>query len=374
MTGLSRFVSCLALLVGLGLPAISAEPTTWPDGASPQEVGRRVAEDFLQRPYQLFGPQRVVHYVETCTWVGSLRFAHATQDRGLHERLVARFEPLLGPASVLVPPPLNVDYSVFGAVPFELLLQTGDQRYLPVGLRLAEKQWTPPADGVELSPEARDAVAAGLSWHTRLWVDDMYMITMLQTQAYRATGDRKYLDRAASEAVLYLTKLQRENGLFHHAPDAPFFWGRGNGWFAAGMSELLSALPTDHPERATILASYQRMMNTLLTLQGESGLWHQLIDDPTSWEEISCTGMFTYAFAVGVKNGWLDEAKFSPAVRRGWLGLVGKLNERGRLADVCSGLNKTQDRQKYLDAVRLVGDLHGQAPLMWCAAVLAQQP
>jgi len=41
----------------------------------------------------------------------------------------------------------------------------------------------------------------GYTCQTRLWIDDMYMITVLQSQAYRLTKDRKYIDRAAKETV-----------------------------------------------------------------------------------------------------------------------------------------------------------------------------
>ena len=57
------------------------------------------------------------------------------------------------------------------------------------------------------------------------------MITVLQTQAYRATGNRKYIDRAAREMKMYMDTLQRDNGLFYHAADVPsknllYFFGR----------------------------------------------------------------------------------------------------------------------------------------------------
>ncbi len=52
------------------------------------------------------------------------------------------------------------------------------------------------------------------------------------------------------EMVSYLDKLQQPNGLFYHAPDVPFFWGRGDGWVAAGMAEMLRDLPQDHPRHA----------------------------------------------------------------------------------------------------------------------------
>ena len=87
----------------------------------------------------------------------------------------------------------------------------------------------------------------GLTWQTRMWIDDMYMITMVQAQAYRATGNAEYINRAAKEMVVYLDTLQKPNGLFYHTPEVPYFWGRGDGWMAAGMSELLRSLPKEIP-------------------------------------------------------------------------------------------------------------------------------
>ena len=46
-----------------------------------------------------------------------------------------------------------------------------------------------------------------------MWIDDMYMLIIVQLQAYRATGDAKYLDRAALEMSVYLDKLQQPHGL-----------------------------------------------------------------------------------------------------------------------------------------------------------------
>ena len=50
-----------------------------------------------------------------------------------------------------------------------------------------------------------------------------------------------------------LDRLQQPNGLFFHAPDAKFYWSRGNGWQAAGMTELLLELPKNHPTRPRIV-------------------------------------------------------------------------------------------------------------------------
>jgi rhamnogalacturonyl hydrolase YesR len=246
---------------------------------------------------------------------------------------------------------------VFGVVPFEIYIQTKDQRCLRVAQGIADTQW-------------RNPTPAGLTPQTRMWIDDMYMITSLQVQAYRATIDRTYLERAALEMVVYLDSLQQINGLFYHAPDVPFFWGRGNGWVAAGMTELLTELPENHPRRARILEGYRKMMATLLKYQDANGMWHQLIDKPDAWPESSCTGMFTFAMITGVKNGWLDEQTYGQGARKGWLGLVKYINEAGDVREVCEGTSKKNDQQYYLDRKRNVGDFHGQAPILWCATAL----
>jgi rhamnogalacturonyl hydrolase YesR len=268
-----------------------------------------------------------------------------------------------------VPIPNHVDNTVFGAVPFELYMQTQDARYLMMGKAIADAQWTAP-QGKDDTPEARGLMERGLTWQTRLWIDDMFMITMVQAQAFRATGDRAYINRAAKEMVVYLNELQRPNGLFYHAPDVPFFWSRGNGWMAAGMAELLRSVPADNPDRPRILEGYRTMMASLLKYQGADGMWRQLIDDAGSWPETSGTGMFAFAMITGVKNGWLDAKAYGPAARKAWLALVTYIDQNGDIRDVCEGTNKKADHQYYLDRKRITGDLHGQAPVLWCAAAL----
>jgi rhamnogalacturonyl hydrolase YesR len=180
------------------------------------------------------------------------------------------------------------------------------------------------------------------------------------------------MDRAAREMVIYLNLLQRPNGLFYHAPDVPFYWGRGNGWMAAGMTELLTSMPVNHPYRPKILKCYKMMMASLLRYQTASGLWRQLIDVPESWEETSGTGMFTYAMITGVKKGWLKQSLYGPAARKAWIGLIKHLDANGDLTDICQGTNKKNDRQYYLDRKKVTGDWHGQAPVLWAAAALLQ--
>jgi unsaturated rhamnogalacturonyl hydrolase len=336
----------------------------WPAGCAPDEIARRVVRNYVERALSLTSP---IHYAEACTWYGALIAARRLGDRALEASLVARFAPLLTPAgAAAVPSRPHVDDRVFGIVPLAI------PQYVETGKALADRQWmTTSSDGI--------------TTEARYWIDDLYMITSLQVQAFRATGEMKYLERAALTMTAYLDRLQQPNGLFVHTPTSPLFWGRGNGWVAAGMTELLQELPGNDARRARLMSGYARMMAALLRHQSARGGWRQVIDDTSAgnWVELSATGMFTFALVIGVKRGWLPAETYGPAAHAAWLALVGHLDAAGNVAEVCvgtgeaatSGAGHERDSQLryYFERPRSVGDFHGQAPLLWSASALMDQ-
>lgn len=352
-----KFVA-LALLLTAGIVTTAAQQdylSNWPAGRSPLEIGKHLAEHFAISPHQ----NSDIGYNEVGAWYGALDFARLTADSELRNRLIRRFDPLLpgGSETTLIGTRRHVDDEIFGVVPLEIAIQTKDPKYLTYGLHYADQQWEDP------QPD-------GLSRETRYWIDDMYMLTILQLEAYRATGDRKYLDRDALEMVTYLKKLQEPNGLFYHAPDVPYFWARGDGWIAAGMTEMLRDLPASDPRRAIIMKSYMLMMAALLKYQAKDGMWRELIDHPEAWEESSSSAMFTFAIITGVKNGWLDAATYGPAARKGWLAVTGYIDQNDDVTNVCEGTAKQNDLNYYLERKRRTGDFHGQEAVLWAASAL----
>jgi unsaturated rhamnogalacturonyl hydrolase len=323
---------------------------------APEAMGKLLAQNLLARDYMRYGDEGL-HYSEAAAAVGALRFAQVTGDDALRDRLITRYEPLLDDDSDLVSRRAHVDQSVIGIVPLQIAIDTGNERFLRQGLTFADRQWATPRDD-------------GLTSESRFWIDDLYMVGMLQIQAYRATGKAIYADRAARQLAAYLPALQQEGGLFYHSPDAPVFWGRGNGWVAAAMAEVLASLPADQVDRPVILASYRKMMRALLRYQGDDGLWRQVIDLDTAWGESSATAMIAYAMAVGIDHELLPDATYRPAVDAAWRGLTALIDDAGNVGEVCVGTGKKNDLQYYLDRPRVAGDFHGQAPVLWLAAEL----
>ena len=374
----------------------SASFDSFPENSDPVKIGTKITERFLEQPHSQYGsplrisePRTQITYPDVCTWLGGLWFAKETGNKELTEKLKARFEPLFSSESFLQPKPNHVDNNVFGALPLELYLQTGEERYKTLGMHYADSQWKLPEEWVskveertsketygnfteadKFFPEQKKWADKGYSWQTRFWLDDMYMITAVQSQAFRVTKDPIYINQAAREMVLYLDSIQQPSALFFHAPEAPFCWSRGNGWMAAGMADLLRILPENNPDREAIMDGYLKMMKRLKETQKENGMWLQIVDDPTMWEETSGTAMFTYAMIVGVKKGWLDKTIYTPVARKGWIALTKFVNEDGDVENVCEGTNVGDNSEHYRNRKKLTGDLHGLAPTLWCAYAL----
>lgn len=201
------------------------------------------------------------------------------------------------------------------------------------------------------------------------WVDDMFMGIPFLVQAAlcsRTEAERSaYLDDAARQTLEFNTQVWDEEAqLYMHArysdSDTKLpHWSRCNGWASWAMSEVLEHLPASHPDRAPILAHFRTHCESLLRCQNPGGLWPNVLDHPESPLEVSGSSIFIMAMARGVRNGWLEEAHFRPAVLRGWDGLVDRVEEDGTVHDICMGTMCTTDLSYYLNRPLCDNDTHG---------------
>lgn len=199
-------------------------------------------------------------------------------------------------------------------------------------------------------PRAENGACSHRPDVVELWDDTVYMLTVFLTEMYRATGDIMYIDICADEVLSHAEKLMDpETGLWYHGwaqtrdihrdaccqdgwNDNPLqrngeFWGRGNGWIAMSLVDLLAVMPETHEDYPAIMAMMKRMMSTLVRLQDrKTGHWYQLplhAGDAGrgNFIESSCTAMFGYALSKAVKKGWLAGSRYRKCVGRAFSGL-----------------------------------------------------
>jgi unsaturated rhamnogalacturonyl hydrolase len=345
---------------GSGNCPTSSEFGTWTSGKGPADIGPLAVESFKPQTNESYGGDG---YAWTFTYVGSLQFTKLTGDTTNNDFLIGKFDcNQQGPDNSAS---ASVDTRAFGDLPLEVYLEAKKDACKTLGMARADAQW-------------KSTTSDGITTDARYWIDDMYMITSLQVWAYRVTKDTKYLDRAAKTMLAYIAALQQSDGLFWHTKQSKAYWGRANGWVASGMTELLLELPAGD-NRDKILAAYKKQMDALLKNQNASdpdaGAWRQVVDRTDAKPEMSCTAMFTFALATGFKNGWLTDAKYATAAKKGWE-VLAKNTSSGMLAKVCPGTGQANagdlaSQQKfYMDIAFKDGDRHGQGPLLWAATAL----
>jgi rhamnogalacturonyl hydrolase YesR len=86
----------------------------------------------------------------------------------------------------------------------------------------------------------------------------------------------------------------------------PSFWGGGNGWAAAGLARVLRSLPRGRSRDRERLAEFaKQIVDGCLAHQRPDGLFHNVVDQPSTFVETNLAQMLAFSIYEGVKAAWL---------------------------------------------------------------------
>jgi len=227
----------------------------------------------------------------------------------------------------------NLDQVYPGRLLFPLFRQTGEPRYRKAIELLRE----------QLRRQPR--TMSGGFWHKQIyphqmWLDGIYMACPFYAEYASLFGDGAAFDDIAAQVAL-IEKQTRDpkTGLLYHGWDesrrqrwaspetgcSPQFWGRGMGWFAMAVADVLDYFPADHRGRTVLNGILKRTAEAVVRVQdSESGLWYQVLDragEPGNYLESSASAMFAYAFAKGVRKN-LFSSEYLGAACKAFHGLL----------------------------------------------------
>lgn len=259
----------------------------------------------------------------------------------------------------------------FGSAMLEAQLRAGDDNFPRIADTIADfmlNKLERREDG------AFYRLSEGEYFDNTLWADDLYMSAPFLTRYAIVSGKPEAMDEAARQFLLFRRHLFMEDQrIMSHVHDFKYGqatrvpWGRGNGWVLFSLTELLEHLPENHVDREALLDFYRIMCAGVAELQGDSGLWRQVLNEPEAYEEASCTAMFAYAFARGARFGWHPgDSRYADAALAAWRGLTGAAIDRsGNVHGVCSGSRYSFSPDYYMYDLRtVVNDNHGIGIMM----------
>lgn len=212
--------------------------------------------------------------------------------------------------------------------------------------------------------------------HHQLW-DDTLMMTVLPLTKIGLLLDRPHYVREATfqflTHVAYL--MDRETGLWFHGWTfegnhnfAKARWARGNSWLTMVIPDFLELvdLPESDPVRRFLIEVLDSQVAALAALQDGSGLWHTLLDDPSSYVEASATAGFAYGILKAVRKGYLG-AQYSPVAEQAVRAVIANISDDGELQQVSFGTGMGSDLDFYRDIPR-TSMPYGQAMAILCLA------
>lgn len=190
----------------------------------------------------------------------------------------------------------------------------------------------------------------------QLWDDTLYMTVMFMAKYGAIFGKKEYLEESEYQFLIHIKYLtDRKTGLWYHGWSferedhfANALWARGNSWITAGIPDYLEIANPQGAVRKFILEAYRRQCEALLKLQDDSGLWHTLLDDETSYLESSASANFAYGFLKGIRLGILSK-NYENSANKAIKALLNCINKNG-VVDKCSyGTGMGMTLQDYKD-------------------------
>ena len=248
-------------------------------------------------------------------------------------------------------PKLSVNGVSIGHALISLYQYTEDGRYLDAARKLADY----------LANEA-PRFGDGIIQHTvnsveyqfpeQAWVDTMMMAGLFLVRFGALLGadgeGRPYFRDGIRQYHGHEDVLQDETtNLYYHGWDniagnhmSGVYWARGNAWAALTMAKALPLIHVADPAYMIIDGSLRDLLSALVRLQGEDGLWHTVLTDPTSYTETSGS--------AGIAAALLSRGSlYNKAVNRAIEGILGRIAPDGSVRGVSAGTAVMFDAEGY---------------------------
>lgn len=194
----------------------------------------------------------------------------------------------------------------------------------------------------------------------QLWDDTLMMTVLPLAKIGRLLNRPEYIEEAKYQFLIHAQYLMdNTTGLWFHGWSfdrrdnyAGALWARGNCWITIAIPEIIGTLglePGD-PMREWLLQLLRSQVSALAELQDESGMWHTLLDDPTSYLESSATAGIAYGLLKAVHERYIDSS-YAAVAEKAVAALYDQVTPEGEVQNVSvgTGMGETLNFYKTID-------------------------
>ncbi|THV08715.1 glycoside hydrolase family 105 protein [Dendrothele bispora CBS 962.96] len=195
--------------------------------------------------------------------------------------------------------------------------------------------------------------------YQQLWDDTLMMSVLPLTKIGLVLARPHYIEEAKRQFLLHIKYLQDiQTGLWfhgwtfdgrHHFGKA--LWGRGNCWVTIAIPEFIEMLKLDEKDglRLYLVNSLVAQIDALVKYQDpETGLWHTIINDKTSYLESSATAGFCFGILKSLRLRLIPkEERYVNAAKKAFQAVIANITPSGELQKVSFGTPVFDDIEGY---------------------------
>lgn len=236
-------------------------------------------------------------------------------------------------------PSWTVNTCSMGHCLITLYQHTGDEKYLDIAkskVEYLEKHALRFGDNV-----LQHTVSVNNDFPEQAWADTLFMAAFFLLRMGVLLKDEQLIDDALNQYYWHIKYLQDpESGLYYHGYNnitgdhmSGIKWGRANAWAAYTMSQVGVRLPQCYlyPKFLDVVGSLNDQLAALKLYQTENGLWRTIVDDETSYEEVSASAGI--AAAMITKGNPLHIKYINKSIP----GMLANVSPDGRVLNVSGG-------------------------------------
>jgi len=218
----------------------------------------------------------------------------------------------------------------------------------------------------------------------QLWVDTLFMAVLFLNRMGQKFHRDDWIDESIHQVLMHIKYLCDPcTGLFYHGWTfkdrnhfGGIFWCRGDSWFTMGILDYIDMFADTLPKSVKdfILDTYRAQVRALIPLQSESGLWHTILDDPTSYEESSGTAAIAAGILHGIRTGVLEQDEcYISCAGKAIRALLDNIAEDGTVLKVSAGTAMGMDAQHYKN-IMIAPMAYGQSLTIFALLEALRQP
>lgn len=189
-----------------------------------------------------------------------------------------------------------------------------------------------------------------------MWIDTIFMTVLFLNRMGQKYQNQSWIDESIHQVLMHIKYLwDKETGLFYHGWTfnernnfGGIFWCRGNSWFTLGILDYIDMFKgtMNAGVKEFVVDTYKAQVEALKGLQGKSGLWHTVLTDGDSYEEVSGSAAITAGILKGIRYGILDDS-YLPCAWKAVEAILDSIDRDGTVLNVSGGTGMGYDADHY---------------------------